>query len=425
MLAKTVRHFLPEFPAAFDGLPDARNPDRIVYSKQTVVWSGILIPLLGLGSRRQFRFEADTPAFAANLAALAHDHCETAPHDDTIVYYLKGVSPEPFEALPVHIVRRLIRMKALDHWRLYGSFLVALDGTGQLFFRHRHCPHCLTRKAPDGQTLYFHHVLEAKLVTANGFAFSLGCEFIENDDSEAPKQDCELRAFARLVPKLKACFPHLPIIVLTDSLYACRPFFDACRDCDWRFVVTFKEGSLPSLFAEFQTLRSLAPSQRAEHRHGSIVQHFAWVNDLDYEGHRLTAFDCREERPDGSHYFAWLTNTPLGCKSVATYANQGGRLRWKIENEGFRTQKHGGYELEHAYSMQEHVAKIFYYFIQVAHALNQLITRGSLLRDFHRLLGSLRNYRRRLAEALRHTFIPPEAWDPNAARAMQIRFDTS
>ena len=425
MLAKTVRHILPEFPAALAELPDARAPERVVYPKQNLVWSGILIPLLGLGSRRQFRFEADTPAFAANLNALAHTQCETAPHDDTIVYYLEGLPIEPFEALPIGIARRLIRMKALDRWRLYGRFLVAVDGTGQFFFRRRHCAHCLTQKGPDGQTLYFHHVLEAKLVTANGFAFSLGCEFIENSDPDASKQDCELKAFKRLADKLKANFPHLPIIVLGDGLYACRSFFDTCRRHRWRFIVTFKKGSIPTLFEEFETLRDLASHERTERREGLLVQCFAWVNALDYHDHRLTAFECREERPDGSHYFAWLTNTPLGCRSVITYANQGGRLRWKIENEGFRTQKHGGYELKHAYSTNEQVAKIFYYLIQVAHALNQLVIHGNLLRDFHGLLGSLRNYRRRLAEALRHTLILPEALDPGAARTIQIRFDTS
>ncbi|RLC74380.1 MAG: hypothetical protein DRJ03_17950 [Chloroflexi bacterium] len=31
-------------------------------------------------------------------------------------------------------------------------------------------------------------------------------------------------------------------------------------------------------------------------------------------------------------------------------ANEGGRLRWKIENEGFNVQKNGGYGLEHAYT---------------------------------------------------------------------------
>jgi len=48
-----------------------------------------------------------------------------------------------------------------------------------------------------------------------------------------------------------------------------------------------------------------------------------------------------------------------------------------------------------------------------------------LLRDFTELLGSFRNYLRRLAEALRTRVIPPEAWDPMAARSIQIRVDSS
>ncbi|MFQ5907192.1 MAG: hypothetical protein ACE5JA_11565, partial [bacterium] len=34
-------------------------------------------------------------------------------------------------------------------------------------------------------------------------------------------------------------------------------------------------------------------------------------------------------------------------------ANEGGRLRWKIENEGFNMRKNGGYNLEHTYSHDE------------------------------------------------------------------------
>ena len=52
----------------------------------------------------------------------------------------------------------------------------------------------LTRKGPNGQILYFHHVLEAKLLTANGFAFSLATEFIENVDPHTDKSACGGRA---------------------------------------------------------------------------------------------------------------------------------------------------------------------------------------------------------------------------------------
>jgi hypothetical protein len=48
-----------------------------------------------------------------------------------------------------------------------------------------------------------HHVLEAKLVVGN-MVFSIGTEFIENENEEVTKQDCELKAFHRLA-KLFAC----------------------------------------------------------------------------------------------------------------------------------------------------------------------------------------------------------------------------
>lgn len=392
-----------------------------MYPKQTLIGAAILMFLMGLGSRRQFRFESATAPFVRNLNALVGGHVPTAPHDDTIVYYLEQVDPSHAETLPPAIVRRLVRSKALDSARLSGMFTVVVDGTGMLFFRDRHCDHCLTRTLADGRVLYFHHVLEAKLVTPQGHAFSLATAFIENMDPAATKQDCELTAFGRLAETLKRQFPQLPLVLLGDALYANQTVFETCRKNDWRFIFTFKAGSLPALFAEYQTLRDLSARNRAEHREGMVPQRFAWVNDLDYQGHRLAAFECRERQPDGDHYFAWITDLKVGCASVGTLANRGGRLRWKIENEGFNIQKNGGYELEHAYSQNENAGKIFYFLLQVAHALNQLMIKGGLLGDFARTFGSIRNYLRRLAESLRHVLIDP----PNPGPATPMVLDSS
>jgi len=424
-LAQTIRHFLPGLAGLLRQLPDPRREGQWYYPKETLVWSGMAIFLLALKSRRQFRLEYSGPAFAANLNALARSRVESPPHDDTIVHYLKMVEPKHFESLPVYIVRRLIRMKALDRWRVWGAFLVAVDGTGQLFFRQRHCPHCLSQRGSDGRLLYFHHVLEAKLVTAGGLVFSIATEFIENPQPNAKKQDCELNAFPRLAAKLKANFPRLPIILLGDSLYACKRVFHLCKKYHWHYIFTFKRKRLPALFAEFESLRNLTPRNRLTRRDGNVVQNFAWVNDLLYEGHTLSAFECREEQPKGKRYFAWISDIPMGCRSVVTGSNQGGRLRWKLENEGFNNQKNQGYELKHAYCSHPWVVKTFYYLLQAVHAIHQLMTKGSLLRPFHKLLGSFRNFLRQLARSFAHFVVAPHHWDLNAAHAIQIRLDTS
>jgi hypothetical protein len=90
-------------------------------------------------------------------------------------------------------------------------------------------------------------------------------------------------------------------------------------------------------------------------------------------------------------------------------ANEGGRLRWKIENEGFNVQKNGGYALEHAFTKNPTASKVFYYLLQVAHTIFQLVEKGSLFRQaFPAGVGSAQNIAFRLLEAWRNLRLQPE-----------------
>jgi hypothetical protein len=87
-----------------------------------------------------------------------------------------------------------------------------VDGSGLLCWGRPHCDRCLVQRR-DNTTLYMHQVLEAKLLGPAGVVLSIGSEFIENSDladgsrsnldQERVKQDCELKAFSRLAPRLK------------------------------------------------------------------------------------------------------------------------------------------------------------------------------------------------------------------------------
>jgi hypothetical protein len=392
---------------------------------------GLLLFLLKLGSRRQARFELDSPEALENLNRLSGCPQETLAHGDTLNHFLGHVAPASLERLRRAMVQRLIRMKALDDGRLFGHFLVVLDGTGQLYFRHKHCPHCLT-KTVDGKTQYYHHVLEAKLVTPAGLALSIGSEFIENTDPQATKQDCELKAFARLAPRLKKDFPQLLLCLCMDGLYANGTALDLCRHNGWKYFITFKEGSLPAVWKEYQTLLELCPQNRQSHTTDEGVQQtFAWVQGLDYvddqnRRQQFNAFQCQEQDGQERRFFAWLTNFTIRPENVAVLGNRGARCRWKIENEGFNIQKNGGFNLEHAYSTGQRQIKNFYVLLQIAHMILQLIERGSLLdADARRLFGSLRNLARRLAESLRNRLIHPSALDPDVAARIQIRLNSS
>ena len=152
-------------------------------------------------------------------------HLEEMPHYDTLNYYLEKLSPECLSDLRKKMVTSLIRGKQFNRNRLLGKYWrVILDGTGLSYFQEKHCENCLctTRKMDDGKTikLYYHKVLEAKIVLSDNIVISLGTEFIENEKENVSKQDCELNAAKRLLAKIKKDYPRLPICIQGDALYA-------------------------------------------------------------------------------------------------------------------------------------------------------------------------------------------------------------
>ena len=419
-----LRHFLPEFNAWVDDLPEHRNPKLLFYPRRHLIWGGLLLFLLHLRSRLQFTLERGCATLAANLSTLAGTNEAVIAHGDTMAAWFRRVPFAEVLGLVQRCVRRLIRMKALDDFRLEGHFLAAVDATGTLSFDHRHCPHCLTRQLSNGGTIYYHPVLEAKLVAANGLALSMASDFIENPKGWTPetKQDCEKRAFHRLAEQLHDAFPRTPLCLLLDALYLDHGVLARCTKHGWKFLITFKEGAMPAVWAEAQRLLPL----QVDHRQNLTLRDgtrrsYAWAEDVEVGG--IHALFCEETKPDGTvTHFAWLTNFAITRQNVIALADQGGRLRWKIENEGFNTQKNGGFALEHAYCRDGNAARVFYGLLQLAHLLQQLLTLGSLLRPFEKRFVTIRNFVRRLTESLRHERLPPLADLPPIG---QFRWNTS
>jgi len=92
--------------------------------------------------------------------------------------------------------------------------MVAVDATGVISCNKDRFGCGLQRVSKNGEITYLYPVLEAKLVTENGFCISLATEWIVNDNDKLyDKQDCELKAFKRLAEKLKNLFPRLPVCI--------------------------------------------------------------------------------------------------------------------------------------------------------------------------------------------------------------------
>ena len=69
--------------------------------------------------------------------------------------------------------------------------------------------------------------------------------------------------------------------------------------------------------------------------------------------------------------FKWITNFEITKKNAVKIA-RGGRVRWKIENQGFNRQKHWQGNLEHACSWNAQAQKNHYLMQQIADFMRQL-----------------------------------------------------
>ena len=425
------------FPPLFANVTDPRDPQKILYPIAGLAFAGVTMFLFHLKARRQIGLLLRNGPSVCKFQALFG--VESFPHGDTLEATFSNLETDQIQTVVTGMSETLIRKKVLYRYRLFGIyFIVAIDGTGTISFSRRHCPHCLTRTR-NGKTLYYHPVLEAKLITYNGFAFSLMTEFIENPQDKATKQDCELKAFYRLAERLKTRFPRLPILLSMDGLFAGGPTFDLCRRYGWKFMIVLKDDDLASVNEEFDALSKLQPENRLVWRTGKeaqIKQVLRWVDDIAYvdslkKEHTLSAIECLETKPDQEGQkkttkFKWVTNCHVSCKNVTTLSNDGGRMRWKIENEGFNVQKKGGYELEHAYTNHPNSAKVFYLLLQIAHLLAQLLYKANLLkRDFPNGFGSAKNLAFRLLEAWRNARMTQTDITAALQKRFQIRFDSS
>ena len=435
--AGTVKHFFGSWERIFEKVSDFRREELLTYPLESLLFSGVAMYLFRLGSRRQINFDLrGNENVQEKFRSLWG--VDAVPHGDTLNYTFKGISVAEVQEVICQLVEELIRKKVLNEWRLLGRYYrVAIDGTGELTFDERHCEHCLTKTLKNGRMLFYHPALEAKLVAPNGFAFSMMTEFIENpqDLSSGDKQDCEFKAFKRLAKRLKKGFPRLPICLELDGLFANGPTMKICEDANWKYSIVLKDDDLKNLHRSFEVAWGAHKEDKKTiltGKHSEIKQEYRWANQIRYEDsknqiHHPNYVECVEEKAIGvKTKQVWITNITLTFNHVDVVANEGGRLRWKIENEGFNVQKNGGYNLEHAYSRDPNARKIFYLLLQIAHLIFQLIEKGSLFRKaFPKGLGSQRNLAKRLLEAWRNLSISAAEFAALGTGRFQIRFDTS
>ncbi|RDY32024.1 hypothetical protein [Lachnotalea glycerini] len=91
--------------------------------------------------------------------------------------------------------------------------------------------------------------------------------------AEKRKQDCETKAFVRLIEKIKKRLHRLPIVFLADSLYSSVTIMNICKKNCWDFIIRNKAGSISSITEEYEAI----PEKE------TVCPCRVCINDIDYK----------------------------------------------------------------------------------------------------------------------------------------------
>ncbi len=421
-LKKTIDHHFPDLYEKIEAIPEFRK--RQDYSLLELIMAGVAMFLFKQGSRNAMNNERDEPQFRKNYEWLFKTRL---PHMDTVEDVMRILDDEHIETLKTELVKGLLAKKILRRHRVFGhSYLVVIDGTHVMDVREGHCEHCLHQTFKNDKVRYFHNVVEAKLVGENGFCLSLATVWVENPENYE-KQDCEFKGFQRLAEKLTRCFPRLSICVVADGLYPNQTFFRTCQEHGWSWIVTFKEGNLPTVWTRVLQRQGLKHCRRREevvwHGGKEIHRTYEWHPRMTYQGFTVHWFACEEVVDQTCTHFVYLSSLEMDCYSILELT-ESGRLRWKIENEGFDVQKHHGYGLGHQFSRSSMLAmKNYYQLMQIAHLFNQLFELSSLLAEVRRSKESLTHIWKCLVGEVRHEVLDFALLATLLTRRIRIRYD--
>ena len=287
-----INQYFPELISKFEGLTDLRHQSYVTYKMKVIFMVRLLALMCEIKSMQEITREFNTEEAIANIAQICGLTLDEIPHCDTINDVFRNVEVNEIEKIRKYMINKMIRNRMLEKFKIRGQYYhVIVDGTGLASSRKKYNENCLVKNKTDKKgneyQEYSTYVLEAKLVIGD-MVFSIGSEFVENESENVDKQDCETNAFKRLADKIKDEYPRLRIIISGDALYASKPVMDICKEKCWKYIIRFKEGTIPTLYKEFETI--------VKTDNESKIKNYQYVTKLDYQENKTNIIKYTEEK---------------------------------------------------------------------------------------------------------------------------------
>jgi hypothetical protein len=358
-IKKVLHCHYPDLQGKLSTLPDPRT--GIQYRIEELVMASLVLFLLNCDSRNDFNCMCKNEQFRQNYRRMFRMEL---PHMDAVNDLYKELEQKEIEKIQCRLISALIDKRVFHRLRFFGEFFyIAIDATGA--YNWGNSPpegivdSALKKEYGSGKVNYSTQVFEAVLIFQNGMYLPLMSEWIANESEDVEKQDCELNAFKRLSVRLKEYFPRLNICFLADGLYSNVSMMNICRDMGWKFITVFKDGNLPSVWDEVNSLLGLKDgfctmTQPVVDANRWMTRTYRWIKDIEYQKHKIHWIECVQEtihKTTGekkTNRFVFLTNMDVDSNNIARILTAG-RARWLIEDH-FNTQKNREGSLHHKFS---------------------------------------------------------------------------
>ena len=371
-LYSIINKYLPELFDKFENLTDIRHQSYITYNMKVMCVTrlfGLICGLTALSNISSDDF--NTESCIKNISSICNTKLHELPYWETIQDVFININLTELRDIQKYIVKTLIRSKMFDKYRFNGCFQLLFDGTGLSNHDYNLNNNCLKRKHKDGKVSYYKYVLECKLVVGN-IVISLDSEFIENNEmlTENQKQDCETKAFKRMIKRIKKNYPKYKFIITGDGLYATTPIINICKKYHWNYIFNLKPDKLKELNETFE--------DNINYHNETNLENYYLSTNIKFNNNLLNVFKYIETKNSKETTFRYITDLKIHDSNIQEIVALG-RRRWKIENEGFYTQKHRTFNISHLNSRNDNSMKCHYFFIQFAHTIRQLLELGNIL----------------------------------------------
>ena len=334
----------------FEQIDDCRQAAKVEHVMHDCLMSAFAMMFFQDSSLLAFQQRMQDHIQYNNLTSTFN--IKTIPKDTQLRTVIDNIPPMLLEGAFSDFLHRLQRGKLLESYRLIQDmYLVPIDGSQYFSSGKINCPHCLS--AGKKKKRYYHQILQAAIVHPDmRQVLPLAPEQISNRDGTR-KQDCEINAAKRLIPKIRKAHPKLKLIVTADGLYSKQPFIDALKEAGMSFILVAKPDDHKLLFEWVNELTQLDAGGSMEITDAKGRRHcYQWVNDVPLNGSKdadqvnFFQYQIVSKEHKITYRNSWVTDLAVDKKSVITLV-KGGRARWKIENETFNTLKNQGYHIEH------------------------------------------------------------------------------